>query len=591
MMNGRGKSDSAIVAERPTNEAGQPAEEPEERRAETEGNAVQQSTRRAQNRESVSQALDRIRQAARQRKKEKFTALLHHISPEHLEAAFFELKENAAPGVDGLTWRAYEEGLDAKILDLHSRLHKGAYRALPSRRIYIPKPDGRQRPLAVAALEDKIVQRATIGVLNAIYEEDFLGFSYGFRPKRGQHDALDALVVGITIRKVNFVLDADIRSYFDTVNQAWLIRFLKHRINDPRMIRLIQKWLKAGILEDGIVTINETGTGQGSVVSPLLANVYLHYVFDLWAERWRRREASGDMIIVRYADDIIVGFQYETDARRFWDAMRERLAEYSLSLHPEKSRLIEFGRFAADQRARRGLGKPETFNFLGFTFICGRSRRGRFALKRKSRGDRMRATLQEIKKEMRRRMHQPIPEQGKWLRQVATGFFAYHAVPTNSRALHTFRHCVTDLWRRSLRRRSQKDRMTWSRIKKLAEDFLPQVRILHPWPHARFAVKHPRWEPSALIGQLESVRGALSNERDLSVSAGRHPRLAQAVMAPLISRRSDFSWQTKWSRRYARSPAVATLSADCPSGNAAPRAYAAGSRAGCARADCRRRGL
>jgi len=385
--------------------------------------------------------------------------------------------------------------------------------------IYIPKPDGRQRPLAVAALEDKIVQRATIGVLNAIYEEDFLGFSYGFRPKRGQHDALDALVVGITIRKVNFVLDADIRSYFDTVNQAWLIRFLKHRINDPRMIRLIQKWLKAGILEDGIVTINETGTGQGSVVSPLLANVYLHYVFDLWAERWRRREASGDMIIVRYADDIIVGFQYETDARRFWDAMRERLAEYSLSLHPEKSRLIEFGRFAADQRARRGLGKPETFNFPGFTFICGRSRRGRFALKRKSRGDRMRATLLEIKKEMQRRMHQPIPEQGKWLRQVATGFFAYHAVPTNSRALHTFRHCVTDLWRRSLRRRSQKDRMTWSRIKKLADDFLPQARILHPWPHARFAVKHPRWEPSATLG---SVRGALSNERLGAPGRGHH---------------------------------------------------------------------
>jgi len=507
MMNGPGKSDSAIVAERPTNKAGRPAEEPEERRAETEGNAVQQSTRRAQNRESVSQALDRIRQAARQRKKEKFTALLHHISPEHLEAAFFELKENAAPGVDGLTWRADEEGRDPSILDLHSRLHKGAYRALPSRRVYIPKPDGRQRPLAVAALEDKIVQRATIGVLNAIYEEDFLGFSYGFRPKRGQHDALDALLVGITTRKVNFVLDADIRSYFDTVNQAWLIRFLKHRINDPRMIRLIQKWLKAGILEDGIVTINETGTGQGSVVSPLLANVYLHYVFDLWAERWRRREASGDMIIVRYADDIIVGFQYETDARRFWDAMRERLAEYSLSLHLEKTRLIEFGRFAADQRARRGLGKPETFNFLGFMFICGRSRRGRFALKRKSRGDRMRAKLQEIKKEMQRRMHQPIPEQGKWLRQAATGFFAYHAVPTNSRALHTFRHRITDLWRCSLRRRSQKDRMTWSRIKKLADDFLPQARILHPWPHARFAVKHPRWEPSALIGHARICAG------------------------------------------------------------------------------------
>src|SRR5215469_14569192 len=311
MINGRGKSDSAIVAERPTNKAGQPAAEPEEQRAETKGNAAQQSTRRAQNRESVSQALDRIRQVASQRTKEKFTALLHHISLEHLEAAFFELKESAAPGVDGLTWQAYEADLDRNIADLHARLHKGAYRALPSRRVYIPKPDGRQRPLAVAALEDKIVQRATIGILNAIYEEDFLGFSYGFRPKRGQHDALDALIVGITTKKVNFILDTDIRSYFDTVSQAWLTRFLKHRINDPRMIRLIQKWLTAGILEDGVVTISETGTGQGSVVSPLLANVYLHYVFDLWAERWRRREASGDMIIVRYADDIIVGFQYE----------------------------------------------------------------------------------------------------------------------------------------------------------------------------------------------------------------------------------------------------------------------------------------
>jgi len=507
MINGRGKSDSAIVAERPTNKAGQPAAEPEEQRAETKGNAAQQSTRRAQNRESVSQALDRIRQVASQRTKEKFTALLHHISLEHLEAAFFELKESAAPGVDGLTWQAYEADLDRNIADLHARLHKGAYRALPSRRVYIPKPDGRQRPLAVAALEDKIVQRATIGILNAIYEEDFLGFSYGFRPKRGQHDALDALIVGITTKKVNFILDTDIRSYFDTVSQAWLTRFLKHRINDPRMIRLIQKWLTAGILEDGVVTISETGTGQGSVVSPLLANVYLHYVFDLWAERWRRREATGDMILVRYADDIIIGFQYETDARRFWDAMRERLAEYSLSLHPDKTRLIEFGRFAAVQRARRGLGKPETFNFLGFTFICGRSRHGWFALKRKSRGDRMRVKLTEIKKEMRRRMHQPIPEQGRWLRQVVNGFFTYHAVPTNSRALHTFRHRVTDLWRRSLRRRSQRDRMTWSGIKKLADDFLPQARILHPWPHARFAVKHPRWEPSALIGHARICAG------------------------------------------------------------------------------------
>ena len=444
---------------------------------------------------------------ARQRKKEKFTALLHHISPEHIEEAFFELKENAAPGVDGLTWKAYEAELVRNLADLHSRLHRGAYRALPSRRVYIPKPDGRQCPLAVAALEDKIIQRATIAVLNAIYEEDFLGFSYGFRPARGLHDALDALAVGIATKKVNFILDADIRSYFDSVSQTWLIRFLKHRINDSRMLHLIQKWLKAGILEDGVVTVSDMGTGQGSVASPLLANVYLHYVFDLWAKRWRRREASGDMIIVRYADDVIVGFEHETDARRFWDAMRERLAEYSLSLHPDKTRLIEFGRFAAVRRARRGLGKPETFKFLGFTFICGRSRRGCFALKRKSRGDRMRAKLKDIEEGMRRRRHQSIPEQGKWLRQVVTGFFAYHAVPTNSRALHAFRHHVTDLWRRSLQRRSQKDRTTWDRIKQLADDYLPQARILHPWPHTRFAVRHPRWEPSALIGPARIYAG------------------------------------------------------------------------------------
>jgi RNA-directed DNA polymerase len=365
MMHGRGKSDSAVVAGKSANKAERLAAEPMERRAGAKGNVDQQTTYRAQNRESVSQALERIRQATRQRKKERFTSLLHHINVGLLRLAFFELKRNAAPGVDGLTWQDYEADLELKLLDLHARVQRGAYRALPSRRRYIPKADGRQRPLAVAALEDKIVQRAVVAVLNAIYEEDFLGFSYGFRPKRGQHDALDALVVGITTKKVNFILDADIRSYFDSVNQAWLIRFVQHRINDPRIIRLIQKWLKAGILEDGVVTISETGTGQGSVASPLLANVYLHYVFDLWAERWRRREASGDMIIVRYADDIIVGFQYEADARRFWDAMRERLREYSLSLHPDKTRLIEFGRFAAVQRARRGLGKPENLQVPG----------------------------------------------------------------------------------------------------------------------------------------------------------------------------------------------------------------------------------
>jgi RNA-directed DNA polymerase len=506
-MHDHEKSDLAIVAAKPTNKAGQPAAEPVERRARTKGNARQQSTCRAQDRESVSQALERVRQAARQRKKERFTALFHHLGPEMLRMAFFALKRDAAPGVDGLTWQDYEADLDRRIADLHQQVRRGAYRALPSRRRYIPKPDGRQRPLAVAALEDKIVQRATAAVLNAIYEEDFLGFSYGFRPGRSQHDALDALAVGIGSTKVNYILDADIRSFFGEVSQDWLVRFLNHRIGDPRIVRLIQKWLRAGVLEDGVVTVSDRGTGQGSVISPLLANVYLHYVFDLWAERWRRREATGDMIIVRYADDIVAGFEHEADARRFWDAMCERLREFSLSLHPDKTRLIEFGRHTAARRARRGLGKPETFNFLGFTFICGKSRQGKFLLYRRTRRDRMRTKLKEIKEELRQRMHQPIPHQGRWLRQVVTGFFNYHAVPTNGRALAVFRHHVATLWHRTLRRRSQRDRTTWERTKQLANDWLPQPRTLHPWPEQRFAVKYPRWEPYAGIPHVRICAG------------------------------------------------------------------------------------
>lgn len=497
MMHGHGKSDSAILAKKLANKAGQPVTERVERRAEAEGNAGQQNTRRAQDRISVSHALERIRQIARTRKKERLTALLHHINLDLLRLAYFELKRKAAPGVDGLTWSDYGADLEGNLTSLHNRVHRGAYRALPSRRRYIPKPDGRQRPLAIAALEDKIVQRAMVAVLNAVYEEEFLGFSYGFRPRRGQHDALDALVVGITGKKVNYILDADIQKFFDSVDQKWLFRFLEHRIKDKRILRLIRKWLKAGVLEDGEVKVSEAGTGQGSVISPLLANVYLHYTFDLWAERWRRREAKGDMVCVRYADDIVVGFQHETDAHRFWNAMRERLQEFSLTLHPEKTRLILFGRYAAQQRAERELGKPETFNFLGFTFFCGKSKQGKFLLCRKSRRDRVQAKLKEVKEELRERRHQSIPEQGKWLRQVVSGFFAYHAVPTNSHTLVAFRHYVTDLWRRTLRRRSQKDRTTWERMAQLVDAFLPRPRILHPWPSDRFAVKHPRWEPSA----------------------------------------------------------------------------------------------
>ena len=497
MMHGHEKSDLAIVAGKPANNAERSAAEPVERRTGTKGNAGQQSTRRTQSRVSVSQALERIRKVARQRKKERFTTLFHHIDTDLMEEAFYELAQNAAPGVDRLTWKDYEADIERNLEDLHGRVQRGAYRALPSRRVYIPKPDGRQRPLAVAALEDKIVQRAVTALLSAIYEEDFLGFSYGFRPRRGAHDALDALCVGIHSKKVSFILDADIRSFFDEISQEWLIRFLEHRIGDRRIIRLIQKWLAAGVLEDGVVAVSDKGTGQGSVISPLLANIYLHYALDLWAERWRRREATGDTIIVRYADDFISGFQHDNDAQRFLDAMRQRLGKFALSLHPEKTRLIEFGRFAAERRKCRGLGKPETFNFLGFTFICSKTRSGRFQIKRKTRSDRMRAKLREIKEVLRRRMHRPIPEQGKWLGRVVRGYFNYHAVPTNGQALEVFRHHVTDLWRRTLRRRSQKDGITWTRMTQLANDWLPKPTILHPWPSDRFAVTHPRWEPYA----------------------------------------------------------------------------------------------
>jgi len=492
MMHDREKSHSAIIAAKPTNKAGSPAAEPVEPRAGTKRNAGKQSTHRTQGWARVTQALDRVRQAARLRKEEKLTALFHHLSVDLFREAFFALKRDAAPGVDGLTWETYEADLERNLTDLHSRVQRGAYRALPSRRAYIPKADGKQRPLAVAALEDKIVQKATVAVLNCIYEEEFLGFSYGFRPKRGQHDALDALIVGISTRRVNFIFDADVASFFDSVSKDWLVRFVEHRIGDKRIIRLIRKWLKAGVLEDGVVTVSEMGTGQGSVISPLLANIYMHYVFDLWAHRWRRREAQGDVVIVRYADDFVVGFEYEDDARRFWDALRARLEEFALSLHPDKTRLIEFGRHAADRRARAGLGKPETFTFLGFLFVCGKSHRGQFLVQRKSRRDRMQAKLKEVKQELRKRMHQPIPEKGRWLAQVVRGYFAYHAVPTNRASISAFRRYVVRLWHRTLRRRSQKDRFPWERMPSLADDWLPQPRNFHPWPHVRFAVRHSR---------------------------------------------------------------------------------------------------
>jgi RNA-directed DNA polymerase len=497
MMHERERSDFSTVAKKLANKPGQPGAESVERREEAEGNTGEPRTRRTPSRESVPQGLDRVGQAAKARKKERFTALLHHVSVELLKDAYSWLKRDAAPGVDGLTCKEYEQDLEANVVELHARVHRGAYRALPSRRQYIAKADGRQRPLGIAALEDKIVQRALVEVLNVIYEEDFLGFSYGFRPARGQHDALNALAVGITRMKVNWILDADIRSFFDSVSHEWLVRFLEHRIGDQRVIRLIRKWLKAGVIEDGAITPTEAGTPQGAVASPLLANIYLHYVFDLWANGWRQHHARGQVIIVRYADDTVVGFEHEAEAKRFLVDLRQRMEKFALSLHPDKTRLIEFGRFAAGNRARRGLGKPETFNFLGFTHISGRSRKGGFQLRRKSRRDRMRAKLREIKETLRQRMHDSIPQQGRWLGQVVRGYFNYHAVPTNTKSLCAFRDHVTDLWRRALQRRSQRDRTTWQRITRLAADFLPAPRILHPWPDVRFAVTHPRWEPGA----------------------------------------------------------------------------------------------
>src|SRR6266436_5290882 len=455
-----GKSDGREVPTKWPNKSGNPLAEGMEGRRPTKENIEQTTASQTQSWGDALPGLGGVREAAKRDKRLQFTALLHHASVLLLESSFYALKRDAAPEVDGVTWTEYETGLGERLKDLHSRVHQGTYRAQPSKRTYIPKADGRQRPLGIAALEDNIVQHAVVTVLNQIYEEDVLGFSYGFRPGRGQHDALDALAVGITRTKVNWIVDADIAGFFDAVSHEWLMRFVEHRIGDRRINRLIRKWLKAGVMEEGDLVPTETGTPQGAVASPLLANIYLHYVFDLWADRWRKRHARGQVIIVRYADDIVMGFEHEGEARRFVADMRQRMEKFALSLHPEKTRLIEFGRYAAERRVRRGLGKPETFNFLGFTHICGRSRRGVFQLKRQTRRDRMRARLRALKEELQRRMHEPIPRQGKWLRQVVRGYFAYHAVPTNGKSMSTFRHYVMDLWRRALQRRSQRDRST-----------------------------------------------------------------------------------------------------------------------------------
>jgi RNA-directed DNA polymerase len=490
MMNERGKSDRPVVPVKSSNKAGQPAAEGMEGRGLTKGSPLEQNASRTQGRSNAPSALERIRQAASEDKEMRFTALFHHIyAPEALRTAYLCLKREAAPGVDGETWRHYGEDLEINLQDLSHRLKQGAYRAMPVRRVYIPKADGRLRPLGVTALEDKIVQRAAVEVLNAIYETDFLGFSYGFRPKRSQHNALDALYTGLLTKKVNWVLDLDIRGFFDAISHEWLVKFIEHRIADRRVVRLIQKWLNAGVLEDGKRVRMEEGTPQGGSASPLLANIYLHYAFDLWVQAWRRKQAHGDVIVVRYADDIVVGFQSEADAKRFRTELAERFRKFSLELHPDKTRLLEFGPFAARNRKRRGEGKPETFDFLGFTHICGKKRsNGYFTVIRQTIRKRLQAKLNLVKAELRQRMHAPIQDTGKWLRSVVSGHIRYFGVPMNSHALKTFRYKVGWLWHRTLSRRSQNGRVPWDRMRRLIDRWLPPVRVYHPFPLRRMGV-------------------------------------------------------------------------------------------------------
>ena len=489
MTNEHGKSDRPIVPKNSPNKARRPAAEEREGRGRAKGNPSQQNASRTPCRNDAPSALERVRQAAKQDRKLRFTALLHHIYQlDTLRMAYFALKKEAAPGVDGETWRHYGEELETNLQDLSKRLKRGAYRAKPVRRVYIPKADGRQRPLGVTALEDKLAQRAAVEVLNAIYETDFLGFSYGFRPKRNQHQALDALYAGLLTRRVNWVLDVDIHGFFDTIDHGWLVKFLEHRLADRRVVRLIQKWLSAGVLEDGKRLQMEEGTPQGGSASPLLANLYLHYVFDLWVQAWRKKRARGEIIVVRFADDIVLGFQFRWEAEQFWKELAERMAKFQLELHPEKTRLLEFGPFAAGNRKHRGLGKPETFAFLGFTHICGRTSKGRFTVLRQTIRKRLQAKLQAVKTELRRRMHEPIPEVGQWLNAVVRGHIRYYGVPSNRYALAYFRFTVGQFWHQILARRSQTGRVPWERMKRLIRRWLPPAHICHPHPLQRLRV-------------------------------------------------------------------------------------------------------
>jgi group II intron reverse transcriptase/maturase len=491
MMNERGKSDNSVVPAKSPNKAEGPAAEATEGRELAKGNSPERNALRTQSRDSTPSALERVRQAARKDRKQRFTALLHHIyDVERLRTAYLSMKKDAAAGVDGETWEHYGETLEANLQDLSQRLKRGAYRARPVRRVYIPKvgKPGELRPLGVPALEDKIVQRATVEVLNAIYEQDFLGFSYGFRPGRSPHQALDALAVGIGTRKVNWVLDADIRKFYDTLDHGWLVKFIEHRVADRRVVRLTQKWLNAGALEEGKRVQSEMGTVQGGSISPLLSNIYLHYVLDLWVQQWRQKQAHGEVIFVRFADDFVAGFEHRHDAEQFLAELRERFAKFGLELHADKTRIVEFGRYAERNRRNRGDGKPGTFNFLGFTHSCGKTRRGHFTVLRQTMRQRWQAKLRVLKEELRRRMHTPLQEQGTYLRSVLLGHFRYYGVPLNGPALCAFRFAVGRLWCTVLRRRSQGNHLPWRRMQRFITRWFPSARIYHPYPLVRLGV-------------------------------------------------------------------------------------------------------
>jgi len=500
------ESDSSIVPRNPSNKCGdnKPQAEMGEERDEPMKNVEQNGMRRAQHRtkaqghrcggataKGMTPGLLRVRKVAEEDKDIQFTTLLHHITPEALRASYNALRKDAAPGVDGRVWEDYREGLDKSLAELHTKVHRGSYRSLPSRRVYIPKADGRKRPLGVAALEDKIVQHAVSGVLSAIYETDFYGFSYGFRPNRGCHDALDALYVAIERKKVSWVLDADIQGFFDSISHEWMLRFLRSRIADKRVLRLVAKWLKAGVMEDGATVGASEGTPQGAVISPHLANIYLHYVLDDWIVWWRRKHAVGDVIIVRYADDFVMGFQHKHEAEAFLLALQSRLEMFALKLHPDKTKLIEFGRFAAERCRKRGERKPATFTFLGFTHICSVNRSdGKYKILRLTDKKRMCATLKRLKRVLTAKMHEAVEDVGKWLGSVLRGYYNYFAVPDNVCRLMSFRFALAGIWHWVLCRRSQRGRITWDDFRKRVLPMLPIPEQLHPYPSERFRARH-----------------------------------------------------------------------------------------------------